>query len=53
MPVEHSWQFGIPCRWTNPLAVAARDRLMAAMPRGILVRRFRRYLNYDAGPLEG
>lgn len=51
MLVNHSWQFGIPCRWTHPLAVALRDRLMASMPRAMLVRRFRKYLGFDVGTL--
>jgi 2-polyprenyl-6-methoxyphenol hydroxylase-like FAD-dependent oxidoreductase len=51
MLVKHSWQFGVPCRWTHPLAVALRDRLVASVPRALLVRRFRKYLSFDVGPV--
>jgi 2-polyprenyl-6-methoxyphenol hydroxylase-like FAD-dependent oxidoreductase len=51
MLVTHSWVFGVTCRWRSRVAVALRDGLLALTPRAIMVRSFRRYVDFDAGPL--
>ncbi|HSI84503.1 MAG: FAD-dependent monooxygenase [Candidatus Methylacidiphilales bacterium] len=49
--VNESWQFGIPCLWSSPIAVFARNTLMALMPTSMLIKSFGRNMNYDAGKL--
>ena len=45
--VNESWRFGIPVRWSHPLAMRAREITMRLVPRGVMKAKFRRYLGYD------
>lgn len=45
--VNESWRFGIPVRWSHPLAVRARELITRLVPRRFLLAKFRRYIGYD------
>lgn len=48
MLVNDSWNFGIPARWSGSLATWFRDTLLWSMPRWVMARAWRSYLDFDA-----
>lgn len=49
--VRKSWTFGVPVRWSNPMAVWFRETLMGAVPKSMLDRQIRQQTGFDVGPL--
>lgn len=49
--VRDSWNFGVPARWENGLAVRLRETLIRATPRAVLASAVRRHVDFDPGTL--
>ena len=49
--VRKSWTFGVPVRWSNPVAVWFREALMGALPKSMLDKQIRDQTGFDVGPL--
>jgi 2-polyprenyl-6-methoxyphenol hydroxylase-like FAD-dependent oxidoreductase len=50
--VKQSWNFGVPARWKNPLAVWLREKIITSLPESVTNNLVRENVCYDVAKID-